>query len=164
MSNPSILQSLYVKKVSDREYGVFTKSAIFRNSVVEYCAWIPVTQKTQIILGKNQSSVTSKLFKNSDAVERENEVRSKITEFELQKRLENGSINPQQFQALLIEMVNPNQWLELETHGILLGYGSIYRKSDRPNVTWEYDKQLKLYKFITVEDIRPEHELTYFSN
>ena len=131
---------------------------------MEYCAWIPITQKTQIILGKNRSNLTSRLFKNADAIERENAVMSKITEFELQERLDRGLITPQQFQALLIEMVNPKQWFELETHGILLGYGSIYRKSDRPNVTWEYEKQSKLYKFITVEDIRPEQELTYYSN
>jgi len=54
--------------------------------------------------------------------------------------------------------------LHINSHAILLGFGSIYRRSVSPNINWDYDFDKKLYKFYTVQDIDPDQELTYFLN
>lgn len=164
MSSPRILEGLYLKKVNDREYGVFTRTGIRRGALIEVCAWIPVNKSTQIFLTRNHNSLVSKLFVNGDALEKELELVSKLTELELQNRLDRGLLTPEQVKQLLRDMIKPDQMLTVDSHAILMGYGSAYRQSSRPNISWEYDKASKLYNFYTVEEIGPEQELTYLIN
>lgn len=164
MSNPSISENLYIKQVNQNEYGVFTNQQIARNTIVETCIWIPVTQRMQILITKNsETSLLSKLFENPDGINKEREILSKIADMELDKRLEAGLINPDQVKAIINEVAGPAKLLHIHSHAILLGYGSIYRKSQFPNIAWDYNAESKLYRFYTVEDIRPNQELTYFT-
>jgi hypothetical protein len=164
MSSPRILDGLYLKKVTDKDYGVFSRAPIQRGALIEVCAWIPVNKSTQIFLTRNHNQVASKLFVNGDALEKEMELVSKLTDLEIQNRLDRGLLTPHQVKQLLSEMIKPEQMLLMDSHAILMGYGSAYRQSDRPNVAWEYDKTTKLYNFYTVEEVRADQELTYLTN
>lgn len=158
-----MLDSLYLKKITDREYGVFSRAPIQRGALIEVCAWIPVNKSTQILLSRNTNQIYSKLFVNGDAFDKEMELVSKLTDLEIQNRLDRGLLTPAQVKQLLAEMIKPEQMLQMESHAILMGYGSAYRQSDRPNIAWEYDKSSKLYNFYTVEEIRIDQELTYLT-
>jgi hypothetical protein len=164
MSKPSILPSLYVKLTESGEFGVFSTAKIARDSTIEFCAWLPVTQRLQILISRNDTALNSKLFQNPDGIEKEKEFINKLTELDLQERLDRGLITTAQFRSMLLDTANPEKLLHVTTHSILLGFGSIYRRSDSPNINWTYDSTLKLYKFFTVQDIYPNQELTYFSN
>lgn len=163
MNRPSILESISVQKIGS-EFGVFTNRQIFRDSIIEVCAWLPITQKTQILLAKNDQFLTGKLFPNPDGIEKEREIASRLAELDLQERLDRGLISQAQFKAILLDVVNPEKMMNINSHAILLGYGSVYRRSDSPNINWSYDSTSKLYKFYAVQDIMPNQELTYFSN
>jgi hypothetical protein len=159
---PKILNTLYVKPINDKEFGVFTNAPLYRDSIVEFCAWLPVSQKIQILIDKNDPSLSQKLFVNPDGIEKERQFAAKIADLDLQERLDRGLITTEQFKALLIEVANPTKLLSVVSHAILLGFGSLYRRSDMPNLTWEYDSDSKLYKFYTTQDIAANRELTYF--
>lgn len=159
---PKILNTLCVKPVNDKEFGVFTNAPLYRDSIVEFCAWLPVSQKIQILIDKNDSNLSQKLFINPDGIEKERQFAAKIADLDLQERLDRGLITSDQFKALLIEVANPTKLLSVVSHAILLGFGSLYRRSDMPNITWEYDSDSKLYKFYTTQDIAANRELTYF--
>jgi hypothetical protein len=162
MFNPGAIGGIIVKPVG-KEYGVFANVPIHRMNTVEWCAWLPVNQRTHILLTKNNSPLVNHIFENPDGIKKEMEVVHKIMELDLQKRLDQGLITTQQLNDLLIEYMNPAKMLESNTHAILLGNGSIYRRSDRPNISWEYDSEMKLFRFFAVENISPGQELTYFT-
>jgi len=159
---PKILNTLYVKPINDKEFGVFTNAPLYRDSIVEFCAWLPVSQKIQILIDKNDASLGQRLFINPDGIEKERQFAAKIADLDLQERLDRGLITTEQFKALLIEVANPTKLLSVVSHAILLGFGSLYRRSETPNLTWEYDSDSKLYKFYTTQDIAANRELTYF--
>ena len=159
---PKILNTLYVKPVNDKEFGVFTNAPLYRDSIVEFCAWLPISQKLQILIDKNDANLGQKLFVNPDGIEKERQFAAKIAELDLQERLDRGLITQEQFKAILIEVANPTKLLNIDSHAILLGFGSMYRQSETPNITWEYDSESKLYKFYTNQDIAANCELTYF--
>lgn len=164
MNSPSVLTGIFVDQATDSELGVFSKNFIYRGTVIEFCAWLPVTQKLQILINNNDKRLSRKLFPNPDGMAKEEEFAAKLSELELQRRLDEGLLTPEQLRALLTDIMDPKKLLTVDTHGILLGYGSIYRQSSMPNINWEYDKSSKLYKFFTVQDIQPGQELTYFIN
>jgi len=164
MSNPSILSSLYVKPVNSKEFGVFSSTQIYRNSTIEFCAWIPISQKTQLLLNRHDQVLDNRLFVNSDGINKEREIAERLAELNLQERLDRGLISTDQFKAIVYDAINPNKMLHIDSHAILLGFGSIYRRSASPNINWDYDSEKKLYKFYTVQDIDPDQELTYFLN
>jgi hypothetical protein len=159
---PKILNTLCVKPINDKEFGVFTNAPLYRDSIVEFCAWLPVSQRIQILIDKNDASLGQRLFINPDGIEKERQFAAKIADLDLQERLDRGLITTEQFKALLIEVANPTKLLSVVSHAILLGFGSLYRRSDMPNITWEYDSDSKLYKFYTTQDIAANRELTYF--
>ena len=159
---PKILNTLYVKPVNDKEFGVFTNAPLYRDSIIEFCAWLPISQKLQILIDKNDANLGQKLFVNPDGIEKERQFAAKIAELDLQERLDRGLITQEQFKAILIEVANPTKLLNIDSHAILLGFGSMYRQSETPNITWEYDSESKLYKFYTTQDIAANCELTYF--
>lgn len=159
---PKILNTLCVKPINDKEFGVFTNAPLYRDSIVEFCAWLPVSQRIQILIDKNDTSLGQRLFINPDGIEKERQFAAKIADLDLQERLDRGLITTEQFKALLIEVANPTKLLSVVSHAILLGFGSLYRRSDMPNITWEYDSDSKLYKFYTTQDIAANRELTYF--
>lgn len=163
MNRPNILESLSIQKIGS-EFGVFTNRQIFRDSVIEVCTWLPITQKTQILLSKSDQFLTGKLFPNQDGIEKEREIASRIAELDLQERLDKGLISTSQFKAILLDVMNPEKMMNINSHAILLGFGSIYRKSESPNINWTYDSTSKLYRFYAVQDILQNQELTYFSN
>ena len=164
MSNPSILSSLYVKPVNSKEFGVFSSTQIYRNSTIEFCAWIPISQKTQILLKNHDQVLDNRLFVNPDGLNKEREIAEKLADLNLQERLDRGLISTDQFKSIVYDVINPNKMLHIDSHAILLGFGSIYRRSASPNINWDYDSEKKLYKFYTVQDIDPDQELTYFLN
>ncbi len=159
---PKILNTICVKPINDKEFGVFTNAPLYRDSIVEFCAWLPVSQRIQILIDKNDASLGQRLFINPDGIEKERQFAAKIADLDLQERLDRGLITTEQFKALLIEVANPTKLLSVVSHAILLGFGSLYRRSDMPNITWEYDSDSKLYKFYTTQDIAANRELTYF--
>ncbi len=158
---PKILNTICVKPINDKEFGVFTNAPLYRDSIVEFCAWLPVSQRIQILIDKNDASLGQRLFINPDGIEKERQFAAKIADLDLQERLDRGLITTEQFKALLIEVANPTKLLSVVSHAILLGFGSLYRRSDMPNITWEYDSDSKLYKFYTTQDIAANRELTY---
>jgi hypothetical protein len=164
MNKPSILPNLYVKQLSTGEYGVSSSSQIRTGTVIEYCAWIPVTQKMQILISKNDGTFAKKLFINQDGIDKERDIAAKVAELDLQTRLDKGILTPEQVKSILFSVANPSAIADIVSHAILLGFGSIYRRSDTPNINWEYDPISKLYKFYAVQDILANQELTYFSN
>jgi hypothetical protein len=159
---PKILNNIYVKSVNDTEFGVFTNAPLYRDSIIEFCAWLPVSQKLQILIEKNDANLGSKLFVNPDGIEKERQFAAKIAELDLQERLDRGLITSDQFKSILIEVANPTKLLNIASHAILLGFGSMYRRSETPNITWEYDSESKLYKFYTTQDVAASRELTYY--
>lgn len=164
MNNPNFLNTLYVRKTQDGQYGVSSSSAIRAGATIEYCAWIPVSQKTQIYLSKNDQGLSRRLFSNPDGIAKERDIAAKIAELDLQARLDKGLLTPEQVQSILLSVANPNAIGEIVSHAILLGFGSVYRTSDVPNINWQYDNESKLYRFYAVQDIQANQELTYFSN
>ena len=164
MNNPEILKSIYVKRVNINEFGVFTSTGISANSTIEYCAWLPITKQIEILILKNDSQLASNLFQNPDGMTKELEITHKIAELDLQTRLDKGLITSDQFKAILLNTINPSNFLNIISNAILLGYGSLYRKSITPNINYEYDTDSKLYRFYTVNDVYVNQELTYFAN
>lgn len=164
MNNPSFLNTLYVKRTPDGEYAVFSSSPIRSGTTVEYCAWIPITQKTQIYLAKNDKSLSSRLFVNPDGIAKERDIATKIAELDLQNRLDQGLVTADQVKSILATIINPASIANIVSHAMLLGFGSMYRRSNTPNLNWEYDSESKLYRFYAVQDIQANQELTYFSN
>lgn len=164
MNNPSILSNLYVKQIKDGEYGVSTSSPIYAGSTIEYCAWIPVTQKMQILISKNDQGLAKSLFPNPDGINKERDIASKIAELDLEDRLNRGLVSTEQVRSIIMSIANPANIASIVSHSILLGFGSIYRKSESPNINWDYDTKAKLYRFYAVQDIPTNQELTYFSN
>lgn len=160
--SPTILQNLYVKSVNDTELGVFTNVPLYRESVIEYCAWLPISQRLQLLIEKNDAKLGKKLFVNPDGIEKERSIAAKIAEMDLQERLDRGLITTDQFKALLMEVAHPSKLLNIYSHAVLLGFGSIYRTSEIPNITWDYDTESKLYKFYTTRDVAAHTELTYY--
>lgn len=157
---PSILSSIYVEMTPENQWGVFTSAPLTKGTVVEICSWIPVTQRTFLLLQKARAPLISNMLPNLDAADKEREIIGKIADLELQRRLDQGTVTPLQVKQLMMELVKPEQMLEMETYAIPTGYGSVYRKSDRPNLSWEYDRSSKLYKFFVVEEVRQNRELT----
>ena len=164
MNNPSILNSLYVKRTQSGEFGVASSSSLRAGSVIEYCTWLPVTQKMQILISKNDEFFNRKLFVNPDGLDKERDIAAKVAELDLQSRLDRGLLSADQVKSILLSVANPGDIASIISHAILLGFGSIYRTSETPNINWEYDRESKLYKFYTVQDILANQELTYFSN
>ena len=164
MTNPKAVNSLYIKAVNDKEYGVFTNAVIYRDSTIEYCTWLPVSQIVQLYIQKNSPALATRLFKNPDGIEKEREVLAQIAEMELQERLDRGLVTPEQVKNIILDVANPTKMMNVVSHSILLGFGSVYRKSQFPNISWEYDSNSKLYRFFTVQDVQANQELTYFSN
>jgi hypothetical protein len=165
MINPAILQTLIVNKTPDGEFGVFTNAQIHKHTTVEICAWLPITKKVQILLKSNGSSLANAIFENPDGMDRERAFIEKLADMELQKRLDAGLISQSQFTDLILSSFDPTKLLHVESHALLLGFGSIYRRSQvSPNLNWEYDSSSKLYKFFAVQDIQAGQELTYFTN
>lgn len=159
---PRILNTIYVKPINDKEFGVFTNAPLYRDSIVEFCAWLPISQRLQILIDKNDANLGQKLFVNPEGLEKERQFVAKIAELDLQERLDRGLITPEQFKAVLIEVANPTKLLSVSSHALLLGFGSLYRRSEMPNITWEYDSDSKLYRFYTTQDVAANCELTYF--
>lgn len=164
MNNPSILSTLYVKRTQNGEYGVSSNSSIRAGSTIEYCAWLPITQKMQILISKNDQVLSKHLFVNPDGIDKERDIAAKVAELDLQARLDRGLLTADQVKEILINVANPSAIAEIVSHAVLLGFGSIYRRSDTPNINWEYDPVSKLYRFYAVQDILANQELTYFSN
>ena len=164
MTNPIIHQNLVVKPVGTGEFGIFSKGHFNAYEIIEACAWLPISQRMQILIAKNSSQLTNHLFSNPDGLNKERAFLDKLAELELEKRLDSGLITPAQAQMLMQDIGGPNKLLDITSHAILLGFGSIYRKSQSPNINWEYDSESKLYIFSTVQQVRPGQELTYFSN
>jgi hypothetical protein len=154
---------LYVRDIGNRLTGVFTRDRISAGEEIEACLWLPVTQRMEILIKKNDPELAKNIFPNPDGIQKEREILARFAELDLQERLDRGLITTDQFKAILQETASPEKMLNIVSHAILLGFGSIYRTSDRPNITWEYDSSQKLYKFIAVEDINSNTELTYFS-
>jgi hypothetical protein len=159
---PKILNTLYVKPINDKEFGVFTNAPLYRDSIVEFCAWLPISQRLRILIDKNDSKLSQQLFVNPDGIEKERQFAARIADLDLQERLDRGLITPEQFKSILLEVANPTKLLSVSSHAILLGFGSLYRRSEMPNITWEYDSDSKLYKFYTTQDVAANRELTYF--
>lgn len=164
MTNPTILPGLIIKPVSQNQFGVFTTVSYPAYTVIETCAWIPVTQRLQILISKNSNQVNQVLFPNPDGIEKEKSILNKLAELELEQRLDAGLLTPSQVHSIINEVGGTDKLLHVVSHAILLGYGSIYRKSQTPNINWSYDTETKLYSFSTVQLVRPGQELTYFIN
>lgn len=164
MNNPTILNSLYVKRTKDGEYGISSSSPISAGTTVELCAWLPVTQKMQILIQKNDQALAKNLFVNPEGIDKERDIAAKVAELDLQSRLDKGLLSAEQVKSILLNVANPVTISEIVSHAILLGFGSIYRRSEAPNINWEYDSNSKLYRFYAVHNILANQELTYFSN
>lgn len=164
MDSPRILGNLQVRKVNSSEFGIFTSDMIEANSIIEYCTWLPITRRAYILLQKSNQTLVSNLFDNPDGIDKELEITNKLVGLDLQSRLDKGLITMDQFRSILTSAVNQNAMLDIVSHAILLGFGSIYRKSNSPNINYSYDSATRLYKFFAVNDIYKNQELTYFSN
>lgn len=161
---PYISDSIYLKLV-ENEYRIYSNSIIRSNSIIEVCAWLPIKQKIAHIIQADQDSLlTKKIFENPDGIQHEQEVVSKIGELQLLDRLDKGLLSPEDLKNILLQLINPTTFMEINTHAILLGYGSLYRTSSIPNINWRYDEPSKLYVFFSVTDIYENQELTYYSN
>jgi hypothetical protein len=101
MSKPSILPSLYVKLTESGEFGVFSTAKIARDSTIEFCAWIPISQKTQLLLKSHDAVLDSRLFVNPEGISKEREIGEKLAELDLQERLDRGLITTEQFKAIV---------------------------------------------------------------
>ena len=157
------IQGLYTRKITEKVSGVFTSSVIYKGTIVESCDWIPISQRMQLLINKNDSSLAQRLFPNPDGLKKEQDILIKFAELDLQERLDRGLITVDQLKSILMDTVNPEKMLHVVSHAILLGFGSVYRTSERPNLIWDYNTNSKLYEFTAVEDINQHQELTYFS-
>ena len=50
--------------------------------------------------------------------------------------------------------------LDAKTSAIALGYGSLYNHSDTPNASFELDRTAKAIRFIAIQDIPANKEIT----
>jgi hypothetical protein len=163
MHRPFIHNSLEVRQISLSKYGVFTNSQLARNTKIESCLILPIPRQAHSILIKNKFSATDKLIQNPDGIIKESNILNSIGEMELERRLDAGLLSADDIKRILFDSGNLTQVLDIETHGFLLGYGSIYNKSAYPNVIIEYSPDSKLYDVITVKEIGPHTELTYLT-
>jgi hypothetical protein len=163
MHKPFIHSSLEVRQIGLSKYGVFTNSQLARNTKIESCLILPIPKQAYTILTKNKFSSTDKLIQNPDGIIKENNILSSISEMELERRFDAGLLSADDIKKILFDSGNLTQVLDIETHGFLLGYGSIYNKSAYPNVIIEYNPDSKLYDVITVKEIGSNTELTYFT-
>ena len=164
MNNPFVLDSIYVTETKSGELGVASKTSLRAGTVIEYCAWLPVTQSLKIFINKTDGNLAKKLFPNPEGIEKERNIAARVAELDLETRLDRGLLTPEQVKSILLSVANPTDLANIVSHAILLGNGSIYRTGESPNINWEYDAESKLYKFYTVQNVLANHELTYFSN
>jgi hypothetical protein len=164
MHEPFIHKSIQVRRVSQTKFGVFAADSILRNTVIESCAIIPITRQiTNAITRANRSVISDKLVQNPDGLIKERSLISSIKEMELEKRLDAGLLTQEDLKKILFDTGNVSNLLDVETNGVLLGFGSLYNVSNYPNVVIQYNTESKLYDVITVKDISAGVELTYLA-
>jgi hypothetical protein len=83
---------------------------------------------------------------------------------EIQRRLNEGQLTPSEAKSILLGPGNVTALLEIETGGLLSGFGSVYNRSSYPNIKMNFDSDSKLYHIITVKDIGTGEELTYLNS
>lgn len=163
MHKPFIHRALEVRPTGFNKYGVFATEPLSRHIVIEACLILPITKQAHTALNKHRSLATDKVFQNPDGILKERNILNSISEMELEKRFDAGLLSADDLKRILFESGNLTQVLDIETHGFLLGLGSIYNRSTNPNIVIEYNPDSKLYEVTTVKDIGPNTELTYFT-
>jgi hypothetical protein len=163
MHRPYIHRAIEVRPVGTNRYGVFSAEQIYRNTVIESCLIIPITKQAYTALTKTKNSSTDRLVQNPDGIFKERNLLNSVAEMELEKRFDEGLISADDVKRILFESGNITKVLDIETHGFLAGFGSIYNRSNYPNALIEYNPESKLYDVIAVKDIGPNTEITYFT-
>jgi hypothetical protein len=163
MHNPFIHRSIGVRQISASRYGVFAFDPIPRGTLIESCLIIPITKSTHTALTKTRTASSDKVFQNPDGILKERNLLNSIAEMELERRFDAGLLNADDIRKILLDSGNLKQIADVETHGFLAGYGSIYNRSQYPNAIIEYNPDSKLYDITTVKDIGSNTEITYFT-
>lgn len=164
MINPFVSDYVVVKNYGNAKYSVLAKTDIPASTIVEVCPVSIITKKEAIILAKIVPSLQDKIFVDRSILEREYELLSELSEFELEKRLDRGEITADEFRKILISKLNPSSLLESKSHVLMLGNGMLYQISESPNMLCEYHEDSKVCVFRTVRPVTKGSELTYFKN
>lgn len=161
MRDPFIHQSLEVQRKGLSTFGVFAKDYIPLGTVVEICAVIPVSRAALKALEKTKSTINEKIQPYPEGLRKEREMLSSISEMEIQRRLDEGTLTPEEAKNILLGAGNLMGLMDVEIACILTGYGALYNRSSYPNITFNFDLDTKLYSVVTVKDIGRGTELTY---
>jgi SET domain-containing protein len=164
MHNPFIHSLLEIKKLGLSKFGVFARDYIPMGTKIETCVLIMLPKITINSLEKIKSPLLERILPNPDGIRREREVIATLSDMEIQRRLDEGNLTPAEAKNILLGPGNITALLEIETGGLLSGFGSLYNRSSYPNITMNFDSESKLYNIITVKDIGTGEELTYLKS
>lgn len=164
MHSPFIHNLLEIKKLSLSKFGVFARDYIPMGTTIETCVLIMLPKITINSLEKVKSPLLDRIFPNPDGLRREKEIIATLSDMEIQRRLDEGQLTPAEAKRILLGPGNVTALLEIETGGLLSGYGSLYNRSSYPNIKMNFDSDNKLYNIITVKDIGTGEELTYLNS
>lgn len=162
MLKPSVSKYVDFIATSPGKFKPIARFQIPENTVIEVCPVIPIPGRIAIALEKSTPNISSKLILDQLVIDREFEVFAKLGELELERRLDSGEINPDEYAEILRSKVNLNSLLNAQTSLIPLGNGLLYEVSESPNLIREYHEKDKVCVFKTIHLIDQGQELTYF--
>lgn len=157
MHNPFISPKLKIR-LKDGAYRVFTTSTINIGEEVEACPFIPITKKAIGSLEKNGCfDLLSSFFVNPEEVAKEHKVLDHIKNilFEAQA----SGANEDQLRSIIYQQSALNPVDSYKVGAILTGFGSMYSRTEEPNVNWSYQPDEKLFLFTAIRTILAGEEL-----
>jgi len=145
-------------RVKDGNYRVFAESQITVGEEIEVCSFIPMSRRAIAALEKNVCfDLTGRFFVNPEEAQKESLALHKLKNALIDA--ESSNITGQRLLELLNAQVNENSIENFKIGSILLGFGSIYSKSDEPNCICTYLPDEKLYLIKAVKNIVRGEEL-----
>lgn len=145
-------------RIKDGQYRIFADDHITIGEDIEVCSFIPMSRKAIAALEKNACfELTGRFFINPE--ESQNEALSLHRIKNAMIDAESSNITGQRLIELLNSQIKENSIENFKIGSILLGFGSMYSKSDDPNCMCSYLPDEKLYLIRAVKNIIRGEEL-----
>jgi hypothetical protein len=162
MHNPYVSQ--YVKAVkSANSFVMIAATDIPGNTIIEICPTITVSSRASIILAKANHRLQNRFLIDQSVIDKEYDIFTQLGELELEKKLNSGELNSEEYSDILRSRINFNSLLDAKSHVLMLGNGLLYETSETPNMVLEYHSDTKLCIFKTVQYVSQGQLLTYYN-
>lgn len=160
--NPAISNYVEIKNLGSGRFIAIASESIPKDVIIEICPVQILTKREAIILEKNIPSLRSSIFIDSEVLDKEAKLMLQLADLDLEGRLDRGEITADQFNKLLHKNMDMDSLLNAKSHIFILGNGSLYKISERPNMLFSYHSKDKVCVFTAASYITKGSELTYF--